>query len=92
MPQTITFTINTKYGDGGPKIPDLGRENKVGATMSVIEEVPNDKNWTEFEVLAGERDQIEFLFLAADRTKIKTVREKTNPGYSSNTKKMTASF
>jgi hypothetical protein len=80
MPQTVTLTIATKFPDGGPKIPDAPRENKVGACMSVIEEVPNDKNWTEYEVLAGERDQIEFLLLAADRYKDQNCPREDEPG------------
>ncbi len=60
--------------------------------MSVMEEVPNDKNWTEFEVLAGERDQIEFLILGAEKYKTKTALAKMSQGSSSNMKKMMASY
>jgi hypothetical protein len=80
MPQQVSFTISTKFVDGGPTIPSLARDNKVGATLSVIEEIPNDKNWTEYEVLAGDREQIEFLFLAADRYKDQNCPREDEPG------------
>ena len=69
MPQTVTFSIKTAFDEGGPKIPEVKRDNKVAANMSVMEEVPNDKDWTEFELPGGNRSQIEFLMLAADRYK-----------------------
>ena len=53
MPQTVTFKTNIKFADGGPNIPDANRESKVSACLSLMEEVPADKNWTVFEIMAG---------------------------------------
>ena len=81
MPQTVTFSIKTGFGEGsGPKIPEVIRDNKISASLSVIEDVLNDKNWTDFDVLGGDRQQIEFLLIAADRYKDQNCPRDDDPG------------
>ena len=80
MPQTVTFAIKTSFKEGGPKLPDATRENHVSANMFVKEEVPNDKDWHEFDVLGGSREEIEFMMLSASEYRDKHCPREDEPG------------
>ena len=81
MPQTVTFKITPEFKDGGPKMTfAIARDSKVASSLSVLEDVPNDRNWTEYELLGGDRSQIEYLMLAAERYKDEHCPREDEPG------------
>ena len=79
MPQKVTFTIKTDM-PGGPKIQEAVLETAVNTYTPMAEEIPNDKIWKHFEVLAGDKKQICFLLLAAERYKDEHCPKETDPG------------
>ena len=80
MPQTVKFSIKTAFTEGGPKIPEVVRTNKVSANMVVMEELQNDKDWYDFDVLGGSREDIQFMMIAADRYDDEHCPREDDPG------------
>lgn len=80
MPQSVKFSTQTSFGNGGPNIPKLEMEKEVGSNVAIMEEVPNDKDWHEYEVLGGVRENIEFMMLGAKQYKDQHCPRQNEPG------------
>lgn len=76
MSQTITFSVKAALAGGGSlNMPEAKRVSTISTNTYLTEEVLNDRNWMEIDILGGDRSQIEFLVLSADRYQDDNARE-----------------